>query len=280
MDDDPTELPTPSPEEAKAAVGGTFSAAAATYDQVIDFFGPFGRALVAAADLRPGQQVLDVACGRGACLYPTLEAVGPEGSVLGIDLAEGMVEALRADLDARGVANAEVRQGDAEALDVPDASVDAATGGFMIFFPPDPPAVLRELHRVLRPGGTLALSIFDSAPAFSWIGDVAAEVFGFSDRKADTPFNRAEVLDPALEAAGFSSPDAVEVTERFAFDDVAHVERWLRSHGGRMLFEACDEDQLAQVRTLMGRYLDERHRRDGGGYELVQGARMTVARRR
>jgi ubiquinone/menaquinone biosynthesis C-methylase UbiE len=154
--DAPTDQPDP-----KATVGGAFSAAAETYDQVVGFFIPFGRALVAAADPDRGVKVLDIACGRGACLYPALDAVGPDGSVLGIDLAAGMVE----QLSAKGIGNAEARVGDAENLDLPDNDFDVVTGGFMIFFPPDPPRVLQELRRVLAPGGTLALSIFDGRPA-------------------------------------------------------------------------------------------------------------------
>ena len=80
--DTPTDQPDP-----KEIVGGAFSAAADTYDQVVGFFAPFGRALVAAADPDRGARVLDIACGRGAFLYPALDAVGPDGSVLGIELA-------------------------------------------------------------------------------------------------------------------------------------------------------------------------------------------------
>lgn len=264
----------------KAIVGATFSAAAATYDEVVGFFAPFGRALVAAADIDRGARVLDVACGRGACLYPALEAVGVDGSVLGIDLAAGMVDALGAELAAKGIANAEVRVGDAEALDLPDGWFDVATGGFMIFFPPDPPRVLRELRRVLKPGGVVALSIFDGPPGFGWVQDIAAELFGPGPRMPAQAFNEAKVLDDALVAAGFTRPEATEVTERFHFADAAEVEAWMRSHGGRMMLERCDDEQLVRCRALIAEHLEAGHRRrDGDGYELVQRARMTVARR-
>ena len=75
-------------------------------------------------------------------LYLALDAVGPDGSVLGIDLAAGMVEQLNAELAAKGIRNAKARVGDAEELDLPDGSFDVVTGGFMIFFPPDPPRVI------------------------------------------------------------------------------------------------------------------------------------------
>jgi O-methyltransferase/aklanonic acid methyltransferase len=264
----------------KTIVGGAFSAAAETYDQVVAFFVPFGRALVAAADPARGVRVLDIACGRGACLYPALDAVGPDGSVLGIDLAAGMVDQLNAELTAKGIRNARARVGDAEDLDLPDGSFDVVTGGFMIFFPPDPPQVLQELHRVLAPGGTLALSIFDGEPGFPWLDDIAAELFGPSSRGRNEEFNEASVLDDALVAAGFTRPIAVEVIERFRFVDAGHVEAWLRSLLARVLLERCDDQQLARCRELIAQNLETHHRTgDGDGYELVQRARMTVAYR-
>jgi ubiquinone/menaquinone biosynthesis C-methylase UbiE len=72
---------------AKAETAGVFSRVAPTYDTVIPFFQTFGRHLVAAASLRPGERVLDLACGRGAVLFPAALAVGEQGSVLGIDIA-------------------------------------------------------------------------------------------------------------------------------------------------------------------------------------------------
>ncbi len=77
-----------------------------------------------------------------------------------------MVDALRADLDAAGTANATAVVGDAEALDLPDGTFDGVLGGFMIFFASDPHRVLSEIRRALRPGGTVALSVFDGPSGF------------------------------------------------------------------------------------------------------------------
>jgi SAM-dependent methyltransferase len=233
---------------------------------------------VAAADLPRGAKVLDVACGRGACLYPALESVGPEGFVTGIDLAPGMVEALGADLAARGVANADVRVGDAEALDIPSGSFDAVLAGFMIFFCPDPDRVLAEFARVLRPGGVVALTIFDGDTPSKFLRDVGTELFGEQDRRASEAFDRAEVLDPALVHAGFTQPEGIDVIERFRFDSADQMERWHRSHFARLLLEVLDDEQLAVYRQRLAEHLETM--RSGDGFTLTQRARVTVARQR
>ncbi|WP_426571928.1 class I SAM-dependent methyltransferase [Aquihabitans sp. McL0605] len=266
------------PPDPKAVVGGTFSAAAETYDQVIPFFAPFGRALVAAADLNRGARVLDVASGRGACLFRALESVGPEGSVVGIDLAPGMVDALAADLAARGIANASVQVGDAEALDLPAGSFDAVLAGFMIFFAPDPDRVLAEFARVLKPGGVVALTIFDGSTPSQLLRQVGEELFGAQDARAAEAFDRSEVLDPALVHAGFDRPEGIDVTERFRFDSAEQVERWHRSHFARLLLDSLDDQQLALYRTRLAEHLETM--RVDGGFELVQRARVTVAYKR
>ncbi|MCB0970556.1 MAG: methyltransferase domain-containing protein [Acidimicrobiales bacterium] len=267
----------PTDEDPKALVAEVFSDAAPAYDQVIRFFDPFGRALVAAAGIEPGQRVLDVACGRGACLYPALEAVGPTGSVLGVDLAPGMVEALGAELAARGVANATTQVGDAEALDLRDGAFDVVTGGFMIFFLPEPDRALAEFARVLRPGGTVALTIFDGDTPSAWLRQVGEELFGSQDRRASEAYDDAAVLAEALGRAGLVDVDGIDVLERFRFASLDQLEAWHRSHFARLLLEVLDDEQLAHYRRRMAELLGPH--RVGDGYELAQRARVVVARR-
>ena len=271
-DEAPDEL---AADQAKAMVAQVFSDSAPSYDQVIDFFGPFGRALVAGADLPRGAKVLDVASGRGACLFPALESVGPEGFVTGIDLAPGMVEALSAELAIRGIENAEVRLGDAEAIDLPTGSVDAVLAGFMIFFCPDPDRVLAEFARVLKPGGIVALTIFDGSTPSAFLRSVGEELFGEQDLRASELFDRADVLDPALVHAGFTRPEGIDVIEQFRFTSAEQMEAWHRSHFARLLLDALGEEQLAIYRTRLAEHLEGL--RVGDGFVMAQRARVTVA---
>ena len=81
-------------------------------------------------------------------------------------------------------------------------------------------------------------------------------------------------------AAGFTRPVATDVIERFRFADDGQVEASMLSHGGRLLLDRCDDQQLARCRELIARNLEAHHcTADGDGYELVQRARMTVAQR-
>src|SRR6476661_573536 len=126
---------TDSPEARKAQLSAQYSRLALEYD-ADGGFAHFGRRLVEATGVEPGQRVLDVASGRGAVLFPVAEHVGPGGHVEGIDLAEGMVQATNAEAERRGIA-ARVRLMDAENLDFPDASFDRVLCGFGVMFWPD-----------------------------------------------------------------------------------------------------------------------------------------------
>jgi O-methyltransferase/aklanonic acid methyltransferase len=162
------------PEEIKAGTAGSFDGAASTYGTVIPFFETFARYLVDTGAPKPGERVLDVACGRGACLRVAAEHVGPSGYVLGVDLSNAMIELASQDLARQGLpASVEVRFGDAEHLDIPDASFDLVVCGLGVFFFPDPAAAISEFWRVLRRGGRFAGSTFvGSGGGYPWIGDV------------------------------------------------------------------------------------------------------------
>jgi len=149
-------------------ISGTFGT-----DDGIRRFPHFGRRLVEAARLSPGMQVLDVATGRGAVLFPAVDLVGSTGHVVGIDLAPGMVQSTAKDVEQRALSNVEVRQMDAEHLDFADRSFDAILCGFGLMFFPHVSEALAGFRRVLRPGAVLAVSTWaETDPAFAWEMDL------------------------------------------------------------------------------------------------------------
>ena len=118
--------------------------------------------LAADARLRPGLHVLDLGSGTG---YPALldaQTVGPDGSVIGMDLAEQMLEAARRKATRLGLANVTFRTSDVTALPFESASFDAVTSRFCLMFLPEIQKVAAEITRVLRPGGWVAAAVWSS----------------------------------------------------------------------------------------------------------------------
>jgi SAM-dependent methyltransferase len=111
-----------------------------------------------AVDLRPGLVVLDVGCGGGLDALIAAQRVGPGGRVLGLDMAPAMVERAREYAARMGVEIAEFHEGLMEALPFPDASVDVVVSNGALNLSTRKSRTLAEMHRVLRPGGRLALA--------------------------------------------------------------------------------------------------------------------------
>jgi ubiquinone/menaquinone biosynthesis C-methylase UbiE len=131
-----------------------FSARAADWDSRFPDDGPAYAAAVAELGLRVGDRVLDAGCGTGRALPPLRAAVGPSGVVVGADLTPAMLEAaVRAGRDRDG----RLLLADVAALPLRSRSLDAVFGAGLISHLPRPAENLRELARVVRPGGVLAL---------------------------------------------------------------------------------------------------------------------------
>jgi SAM-dependent methyltransferase len=108
--------------------------------------------------LKPSAHVLDACCGTGASAIPAAEAVGADGRVVGVDLAENLLTLARVKAQRRSLSHVEFRLGDVEALDPSAEMFDAVICVFGIFFLPDMPAGVRRLWQVVRPGGQLAIT--------------------------------------------------------------------------------------------------------------------------
>jgi SAM-dependent methyltransferase len=112
----------------------------------------------AVADLHEGESVLDLGSGGGADVFLSARRVGPTGKAIGLDMTDEMLELARANAAAAGVENVEFVKGYIEDIPLPDESVDVVISNCVINLSADKGQVLREVARVLRPGGRFAVS--------------------------------------------------------------------------------------------------------------------------
>jgi O-methyltransferase/aklanonic acid methyltransferase len=252
-----------------------FGSTAATYDKVIPFFATFGARLVELAGVSAGEEVLDVAAGRGASLFPAAERVGPQGRVVGIDLAPAMVELLGEDVASRELTNATVTLMDAEDIVLPAASFDVVLCGFTLWLLPHPDRAAAGFSRVLRPGGRVAVSAPTGAgPAWDFFAPLVQR---FAEQPAAAAAPPANDMADALAGAGFTDLEVLDETAHFAFADEHAWWEWAWSTGMRGAIltvppEARDQLRAAaldHVRTLAG----------PDGIPLDQGVRFVLARR-
>ena len=207
-------------------------------DRMRSFAAPVSHWLIDALALQPGQRVLELASGIAETGLLAAELVAPGGSVIISDQAEAMLDGARARAEQLGIANVEFKVLNAEWIDLPVASVDAVLCRWGYMLMADPVAALGETRRVLSPGGSVALSVWDAIEHNPWAAVPARELIergivpppqrpsAEQSAAADGPFAGGapgpfaiadrERLAKLLDDAGFTDVqiDAVELTRR------------------------------------------------------------------
>lgn len=211
-------------------------------------FGPWGPVVAQAARVEPDQRVLDVACGTGALACAAAALVGPRGAVVGLDPNEEMLAVAR-----RKPERVTWEVGQAEALPFPGAHFDIVVSQFGLMFFDDPVAALREMKRVMRPGGRLAVAVCDAldrSPGYAVLAELLHRLFGTEVAEAfRTPFacGDARQLLTHCAAAGIANAKVApyEGTVEFAsIEALVSAERACAWTLGGLL----DDAQFARLR--------------------------------
>ncbi|MEK6285348.1 MAG: arsenite methyltransferase [Acidobacteriota bacterium] len=160
----------------------------------------------ASAHLRPGEVVVDLGCGGGLDIFLASPKVGPEGRAIGIDMTPEMIERARRNAEKGGYTNVEFHLAKIDHLPLPDNSVDCVISNCVINLAPDKQAVFREIVRVLKPGGRLAVSDIAlkkelppevSSDLLAYVGCVAGAILTGDYKRGllEAGFAHAEIVD-------------------------------------------------------------------------------------
>jgi ubiquinone/menaquinone biosynthesis C-methylase UbiE len=208
-------MKTNQPDEAQRRAAFAYNAAADFYDTApLSFWNYFGRRTTELLSLPIGGRVLDVCCGAGASALPAAESVGPEGNVIGVDVAQALLELARMKAAQQNLGNVQFELGDLFSLRFPNESFDAVVCVFGIFFVPDMEMAVRELWRCVRPEGQLAVTtwgqnFFEPANSAFWrsIKEVRPDL-----HKSFHPWDRINnqaSLKAILKEGGVESPKII-----------------------------------------------------------------------
>jgi SAM-dependent methyltransferase len=206
-------------------------------------FSPWAGRTADAAHLAAGQAVLDVACGTGVLAREAVERVGPSGSVIGLDRNEEMLAVAR-----RTSFRVDWQHGVAEDLGFVDGAFDAVVSQFGLVFFDDRIAALREMWRVLRPTGRLAVTVWDQlehSPGYADLRALVERLFGNRvARELEVPFTLGDprALGMLFEEAGVTR---AEVATLGGWARFPSLKSWIQTEiRGWTLAEMIDDAQL------------------------------------
>jgi SAM-dependent methyltransferase len=169
----------------------------------------------ATAHLRPGEVVVDLGSGGGLDVFLAAQQVGPTGRAIGIDMTPAMIDRARVNALSGGYTNVEFHLATIDKLPIPDNSVDCVISNCVLNLAPDKPAVFREIARVLKPGGRLAVSDIalkaDLPPAIAtslaaYVGCIAGAIL-IDDYRAGllgAGFEHVQIVDTGKDLSAYA----------------------------------------------------------------------------
>lgn len=181
--------------------------------------------LLELAALKPGDRVLDIACGTGLATFPTAAAIAPGGSVVGTDISDVMVDICLRLAKERGIDNATFERMEAESLKVKDDSFDAVLCALGLMYVTDFLGSVREMFRATKPGGRSVAAVWGQRDRCGW-----ADIFPIVDARVNSDvcpmffqLGSGNVLASLFEKAGFKdvSEDRIATTLEYDSQDAA-----------------------------------------------------------
>lgn len=230
---------------------------------------PAQESLLAEADPQSGEKVLDVSCGTGLVTVPIAQIVQAGGAVTGVDLSEGMIKEAQLRANQLGMKNITFVRMDAEALEFKDDTFDVVICSLGLMYFPHPERALREMYRVLKPGGYAVALVWGERARCGW-----AEIFPITDQRVQSDvcplffqMGTGETLVRSFNDTGFEQT----ASKRFSYDlqfrddEQACVAAFL---GGAvaLAYQKFDDGVKREVHR---EYLDSiKQYRDGSGYRI------------
>ncbi|MEU7181086.1 MULTISPECIES: class I SAM-dependent methyltransferase [Streptomyces] len=264
----------------KQQVAHAFNQSSESYDQLgVEFFTPMGRRLVELARPARGERVLDIGCGRGACVFPAARKVGIEGRVLGIDIAPGMIEQAGREAAERGTKNVDLKVMDAEFPTLSPRSFDVITGSYSLIFLPDAVEALGRYANLLDSGGRIAFTspVF-RAGTFPFLPPVFTPLIPQSllghlppewqpdalVRRFNSWLERSGDLTRTLEEAGYAGVAVIDEPVRMTARSSRAWVDWSHTQGMRLLWQNLPDAPRKELRERLIEGLDGLRDANGG----------------
>ena len=230
---------------------------------------PAQRRLLELAAPSEGERVVDIACGTGLVSLPAAAAVGASGLLIGTDISDVMVATASALAGQRGLRHARFAQMGAEDLVLPDAGFDVALDALGLMYVPDPLAAVREMHRVLGPGGRAVACVWGARASCGW-----SEIFPIVDARVKTDvcplffqLGTGRTLADLFERAGFRDVVLERIETRMLYRSAENA-IGAAFVGGPVAMAYARFDRATRIAAHAEYLASIEPYRDGSGYRI------------